>query len=273
MHGNASSQHEGQFLIPNLCPLGVALYCFDFAGCGASGGDFISLGHFETMDVQYLIENLIVSFGLGPFVLWGRSMGAATALLVRHPHVIGRIVDSAFSSIPDVCEAIALKLHMPSIFLPAALLFLKLTVLGRADFDLGTVSPLNSAKQPGAVPMLMCHAVDDEFIPISQGEAIFEAYSNPDKKLMRVSGGHNGRRSLGWIDEACRFALRLFGLDAHNFKAVRFVGVHGADQHFKSYDDLLRFMNTRGSRDSDIDSPIVERELSHIPDGGRIDSV
>jgi pimeloyl-ACP methyl ester carboxylesterase len=101
MHGNASSQWEGQFLIPNLCPRGIAVFCFDFAGCGASDGEFISLGHFETMDVEFLLQSLLETFRLGPFVLWGRSMGAATSLLVRHPAVVGIVVDSAYTSIPD----------------------------------------------------------------------------------------------------------------------------------------------------------------------------
>jgi pimeloyl-ACP methyl ester carboxylesterase len=44
LHGNASSQLEGQFLVPNLCPRGVFVFCFDFAGCGCSDGDYVSLG-------------------------------------------------------------------------------------------------------------------------------------------------------------------------------------------------------------------------------------
>jgi fermentation-respiration switch protein FrsA (DUF1100 family) len=125
---------------------------------------------------------------------------------------------------------------------------------------------LDSAKQSGAIPLLICHAVDDEFIPIAQGKAIFHAYAEPDKKFIRLRGGHNGRRPLSWIEEACRFAFRLFGFDAGNFKAVRFVGMHDADQHFKSYNDLLRFMNTKGTHNSEVDSPIVEAGRAHEPD-------
>jgi esterase/lipase len=37
--------------------------------------------------------------------------------------------------------------------------------------------------------MVMCHAADDEFIPIEQARWIFDAYSNSDKKLVVGGGG------------------------------------------------------------------------------------
>jgi pimeloyl-ACP methyl ester carboxylesterase len=266
MHGNASSQHEGLFLIPNICKYGVALYCFDFAGCGESDGDFISLGHFETMDLHDLIGQLILSFNLGPFVLWGRSMGAAVALMCTHTAIKARVVDSSYTSVPDVIASIAQFLKMPGIFVPAAVWFLKRTIAGKADFDLSKISPLKSARrcQP-AVPLLICHASDDQFIPLSQDERIQRAYAHPDKDLVVVEGGHNGKRPLSWIERACKFCMDNLGVTSEGFEAVRFVGLHQVDQHFKSYDDLLRFMNKNGTVDTDVDSPVVQ---GMIKDGG-----
>jgi pimeloyl-ACP methyl ester carboxylesterase len=266
MHGNASSQHEGQFLIPNLCPRGIAVYCFDFAGCGASGGDFISLGHFERIDVEFIIQFLVESFRLGPFVLWGRSMGAATAVLVQHPYVVGKIVDSGYTSIPDVVTAIAKKLRLPSFLLPAALFFLKRTIVGKADFDLSTVSPLESARGPDTVPVRFCHAADDEFIPIEQGETLFMAYAHPDKKFLRVVGGHNGRRPLDWIENGCLFIFGLFGIKAPGYRPVRFDGMYDADAHFKSYDDLLNFLSTQGPDDTKVDSTSIAHQTGQSPE-------
>jgi hypothetical protein len=191
-------------------------------------------------------------------------MGAATTLLVDSPKVVGRIADSPFSSIPDVCSAIARKLGMPSFFLPAALLFLKSSVHGKADFDLSTVSPLHAAEKPNTIPLLMCHAEDDEFIPLSQSEALLKAYSNPNKKLLVCHGGHNGRRSLGWIGEACQFAFNLLNVEAHDFKAVRAIGLHQPDEHFRSYEDLLAFANVRSRHTSDEASPLIEDPMPHL---------
>ena len=121
LHGYASSQLEGQFLVPNLCKYGVFVYCFDFAGCGCSGGNYVSLGFYEKEDTEFIIDQLHTQLNLGPFILWGRSMGAATALLVDHPLVIGRISDSSFTSIPDMCAAIEKAYRLPPIFIPLSL--------------------------------------------------------------------------------------------------------------------------------------------------------
>jgi hypothetical protein len=104
LHCNASSQCEGQFLIANLCLRGIALFCFDFAGCGRSGAAHVSLGYFELIDVQFLIDSLAL----------GQSMAAATALLVQHPLVGGKIVDSAFTSISEMIAAVARRLGVPA---------------------------------------------------------------------------------------------------------------------------------------------------------------
>jgi pimeloyl-ACP methyl ester carboxylesterase len=250
LHGNVSCQSEGQFLIQNVCPRGVALYLFEFSACGASGGQYISLGHFERQDVNHLLSQLEATFGLGPFVLWGRSMGASTAILLNHPSVVGKIIDSSFTTIPDVIASIASYLNVWPILMPAAVFFLRQTILARAHFDIRGVSPLERCWAPDNVPMVMCHAEDDEFIPIEQGLRLFDAYSNPNKRMVVVRGGHNGRRSLRWIGEACKFAFEMLGIGTELFKAVRFEGMDDEEQHFRSYAEMVRFVNERAERDA-----------------------
>jgi pimeloyl-ACP methyl ester carboxylesterase len=258
MHGNASSQHEGQFLIPNVCPRGIAVYYFDWAGCGASDGDIVSLGYFEKGDLEYAITFLHDSFRLGPFVLWGRSMGAATAILADHPLVFGKIIDSAYTSIPDLVTAIATRMGVPSFLRPSVLWFLKTLIGRKGGFDLSAVSPLACCHHPNNVPLLVTHARDDEFIPIEQDEKIFAAYSNPDKRFIECDGGHNARRPLVWIGDGCRFVMRMLGISDEGFTPVRFVGMQNADQIFQSYDDLIRFAERYGARNTAIDSPFMQ---------------
>jgi hypothetical protein len=247
MHGNASSQLEGQFLIPNLCPKGIAVYCFDFVGCGASDGDYVSLGHYESIDTDFLIRHLAETFGFGPFFLWGRSMGAGAALLVRHPLVAGRILDSAYVSISGICEATAHKIKVPSIFIPGAELILKVAVQSRASFDLTKVCPLDSARAPGNPPCVIGHAHDDAFIPFAQGDQIFREYSNADKTFVTLAGGHNGKRPLSWIGEGCRFVMRILNIDATGYQPTRLNEIRDAEDHFMSYEDLLHFMGSHAA--------------------------
>lgn len=77
------------------------MLCFDFAGCGNSEGEFISLGWFERDDVAMIIDHLRDSRRVSTVALWGRSMGAATALLHadRDPSIAGLVLDSPFSDL------------------------------------------------------------------------------------------------------------------------------------------------------------------------------
>jgi pimeloyl-ACP methyl ester carboxylesterase len=238
LHGNASSQLEGQFLVPNLCPHAVFLFCFDFAGCGNSGGEFVSLGWYERQDTELLIEILSKSFGFGPFVLWGRSMGASTALLVDHPKVVGRVSDSAFTSIPEMCAAIAASVHLPNCFLGAVNWFLQKKVLTAASFDITMVAPIdvNHSKE---VPALFGHSEKDQFIPFEQCRRLYEHYQSDRKYIMILPGGHNSRRTSDWLHLGVTFCFEQFGLSIPDPEIFSGRTLHTADAHFENFQEMI----------------------------------
>lgn len=215
LHGNASSQLEGQFLVPNLCKYGIFVCCFDFAGCGCSGGDYVSLGYFEKEDTEFLLDQLHKHFNLGPFILWGRSMGAATSLLVDYPLVLGRISDSSFTSVPDMCSAIATSMHLPSFFVPAVIWFLQKQVIQHANFDIAEVSPISIQRQ-NEVPCVFGHAEEDQFIPFEQCRRLYDNYPCKSKFLMELPGGHNSKRKKNWIRLGVSFILDNFCIEVKN---------------------------------------------------------
>lgn len=88
LHGNASARVE---VLPNLSFLLAELGVFgvvglDFTGSGKSDGDWVSLGYYERVDLECMLHYLKRVYG-GPdgtdleIILWGRSMGASTALM------------------------------------------------------------------------------------------------------------------------------------------------------------------------------------------------
>ncbi len=84
LHGNSSSRAEAvktQVLKAALAAGAGGVAAFDFAGCGRSSGEYVSLGWFESQDCALVVRELREKHGVGPVVLWGRSMGAVTALL------------------------------------------------------------------------------------------------------------------------------------------------------------------------------------------------
>jgi hypothetical protein len=234
LHGNASSQLEGQFLVPNLCPHGIFVFCWDFAGSGCSGGDYVSLGWYEREDTEFLLNVLIKSFQFGPFILWGRSMGAATALLVKHPRVLARVSDSSFTSIPDMCAAIAASMHLPQMFMSGALWFLKKKVLAAANFSIDDVAPI-AVENANEVPAVFGHAEKDQFIPFEQCRRLYEHYASDRKYLMVLPGGHNSRRKIEWIQLGVCFCFEQLGLSIPDPQFSEARCLQKADCHFQSF--------------------------------------
>lgn len=66
-----------QFVQPVL-DQGWNLCLFDFTGSGLSEGEFISMGYYESMDLQAVVS-VVLKEGNSSVSLWGRSMGAATS--------------------------------------------------------------------------------------------------------------------------------------------------------------------------------------------------
>jgi pimeloyl-ACP methyl ester carboxylesterase len=213
LHGNTSSQLEAQFLVPNLCPYGVFVASFDFAGCGCSDGEYISLGKHEHEDAEFVIHSLSRIFGFGPFVVWGRSMGAATTLLVNHPKVVGRVCDSPFTSVRDVCKDLGKRVGVPKMIVNMALRRLRKKVLSKANFDFSETAPIATENGDLEVPVLFGHAAEDTVIPFEHSKRLYEHYANPDKILMKLPGGHNTRRDEIWIRFGVGFCLGSLHVD------------------------------------------------------------
>lgn len=238
LHGNASSQLEGRFLIPNFCPRGVLVCCFDFAGCGRSDGDFWTLGFHEKDDVELLMNELHVSFNVNRFFLWGRSMGAGTSVMVRSPWLKGIIVDSGYSNVPELLKFIGGS-KVPGCLLPGGLWVFCRMIKNIAGFDPRKLKPVEWALE-GHVPAVFGHSRGDMFVPYDQGRELFDAYECPDKHWMDLLGGHNARRSDQWIRKCIEFVLERSGISyEENMTILRTTEIH-EDDHFSSFETMIQ---------------------------------
>ena len=136
MHGNSSARLEGLAQLSVVLSLGVSFFAFDFAGSGLSEGEYVSLGAFEKDDLKVVVEYLRASGTVSTIALWGRSMGATTALLhgERDPSIAGMVLDSAFSDLTALAEEMVDKgrqqgLFAPSLIVNIAIRFIRSSVL------------------------------------------------------------------------------------------------------------------------------------------------
>jgi pimeloyl-ACP methyl ester carboxylesterase len=80
----------------------MAVCKFDFAGCGLSEGEYITLGPRETRDTLLVIKYIRENFRVDKLFLWGRSMGAVAAIMLASEHpeeVVALVLDSPFSDL------------------------------------------------------------------------------------------------------------------------------------------------------------------------------
>ena len=91
LHGNASSRCEAIPAVKLLLPEDITVFCLDLSGSGKSEGEYISLGWYERDDVQTVVDYLRGTGNVATIGLWGRSMGAVTALMHsdRDPSIAG----------------------------------------------------------------------------------------------------------------------------------------------------------------------------------------
>jgi pimeloyl-ACP methyl ester carboxylesterase len=149
-----------------LLPQNITMFCFDFPGCGNSEGEYISLGWWERDDIAVIIEHLRAQRRVSTVALWGRSMGAATALLHadRDPSIAGIVLDSPFSDLSKlVNELVYHYTKLPSFLVSPLLKLVSNSIMVKADFDIYNLSPINHVRN-SFIPALFATGSDDNFI-------------------------------------------------------------------------------------------------------------
>jgi hypothetical protein len=190
----------------HLLPMGVGVLAFDAAGSGLSDGDWVTLGAREAEDLACVVRHLRASGAVSTLAVWGRSMGAVTALLFAAADAdaqeeagaaasangngndsssasasAGRlcavVCDSPFARLSDLVLEIvrSQKLPVPPVLLKGALALMRGTVRRKAGFDLREASPLDAVPRC-RVPCVFGHALADSFIPVSHSERLAAAY-------------------------------------------------------------------------------------------------
>jgi alpha-beta hydrolase superfamily lysophospholipase len=166
MHGNSSSRLEALEAAPYLLPSNISLFCFDFAGCGNSEGEYISLGWYERDDLNIIVEYLRKERRVSTIGLWGRSMGSVTALLHgdRDPSIAGMVLDSPFSNMKILVNELAKQYtKIPSLLVSGALKLVRSTIKSKANFDIHDLSPIDHVGEC-FIPALFACATGDDFI-------------------------------------------------------------------------------------------------------------
>jgi len=212
LHGNCSSRCETYSVLPFLLWHGLTVFSLDFSGSGLSDGDYISLGWHEEQDLRVVLEHLRKDPCVASVGLWGRSMGAATAVLrcSKGEQLAACVLDTPFSSLSLVAKELVQSFcPVPNVLVNAGLDTLRSEVLSKADFDLHDLEPAEFARE-ATCPALLAFAEDDGFVQPHHTRRVYDAWAG-EKRLFTFTGGHNAPRPEWFLQEASRFlAQKLY---------------------------------------------------------------
>lgn len=209
LHGNCSSRLEVFDVLPVLLSRGLAVFCLDLSGSGWSDGEYISLGHYEEQDLKCVLDYLRESGQTRAVGLWGRSMGAAAAVLRASDdgNLAACVLDSPFSDLKVVIEEYVNRryLSLPTWMMSAGLELLRSEVESRAEFNPLELSPVRRAGK-ATCPALFGVAADDSFILPHHTQDLHNAWGG-ERELRHFTGGHGGKRPRWFLEEASDFLL------------------------------------------------------------------
>ena len=170
-HGNAGniSHRLDSLLLFNS--LGLSVFIFDYRGYGASEGRPSEKGLYRDAMAawRYLTEKRAIPGD--EIILFGRSLGGAVAAYLAAEHAaMGVVLESTFTSVPDL----------------AAELYPWLPVRWLSRYHYNTLERMSSMRNP----VMIAHSRNDEIIPFRHGRLLFERVPEP-KRFLELNGDHN----------------------------------------------------------------------------------
>lgn len=199
-----------------------------------SEGKYISLGYHEQDDVATVLAYLKSTDTVSNICLWGRSMGAVTALMytakaeerraegeegVMVPATL--VLDSPFASllklIPEVVDSADGKgQYIKQIpkkvvggLLGLGIPILRKAIKARAEFDISDLEPIAMAPKC-SVPAIFIQGRNDTLVRPHHTQLLHEAYGSKVKRRIMIEGGHNTGRSSLCFEEISSFLFSSF---------------------------------------------------------------
>ena len=180
---------------------GFGLCCCDFSGSGCSEGEFVTLGYNESEDLK-LIVSLIIDSGLSDSIfLWGRSMGAVTALLYtiknRTNNIKGLILDSPYSNLRNLAIELAQNsIKLPKFMISPIIDNIDKVIKKKANFGLPQMDLIALLKKTGPlnIPAYFITSLNDTVVPAYHIEEL-KKYWGPEAIIKYITLKHYENRS------------------------------------------------------------------------------
>lgn len=171
-HGNAGNISHRVHNLVLLNRIGLSVLIFDYPGFGRSSGRPLEAGIYGSAHAAY--RHLREERGIPDkrIVFFGRSLGAAAALeLAAGGRGRALIMESGFTDLHQMGRHLYPMLPMPS----------------RLKRKYPNAQRLTSLR----MPLLIIHGADDQLVPVSMAQRLFELARRPKDLYLVPGAGHN----------------------------------------------------------------------------------
>jgi fermentation-respiration switch protein FrsA (DUF1100 family) len=152
---------------------GYGVLAWDFRAHGASGGDLVTLGYHETLDVEAALAYALAQPDVEHIGGWGGSMGAVTMIraAARHAEIEALVADSPFVTLEDEMD---LRVPYP-LLNPLIRAFAERETGLRLDM----VRPVDEIRLISPRPVFIIQGLGDAMVPPDSAELLYAAAGEP----------------------------------------------------------------------------------------------
>ena len=181
-HGYGDRRSEDFYAL--FAEHGYGVLAWDFRGHSESGGELVTLGYYEMLDVEAALAYALAQPDVTHIGGWGGSMGAVTMIraTAQRPEIEALVADSPFAALED-----ELDLRVPFPLLNPLIRFfaeretgLHLDLVRPVD-DIGLISPR---------PVFLIQGMGDTMVPLDSAQRLYEAAGEPRELWIEPGAPH-----------------------------------------------------------------------------------
>ena len=189
-HGFGDNQAQMLPYAAFLVRQGFSILTYDMRSRGSSGGDAVTFGGLESLDLSSAVDYLMTRSDVDRDRIgaMGVSLGGATTILAAasDSRIKAVVDDSGFSDVPSaVRNSFEHFIRLPPVlFAPMTVFIARL----RTGIDMNRISPVDVIARISPRPVLIIHCMTDKVLLPDNSERNFRAAGEP-KYFWRIPAG------------------------------------------------------------------------------------
>jgi fermentation-respiration switch protein FrsA (DUF1100 family) len=152
---------------------GYGVVAWDFRAHGKSGGEFTSLGYYETLDAKAALDFALAQSGVEHVGAWGGSMGAVTMIraTAQYLQIEALIADSPFVTLEEEMD-----LRIP---FPVMSSLIQFFAEREAGISVNDVRPVDDMASISPRPVFIIQGMGDKMVPLESAQRLYDAAGDP----------------------------------------------------------------------------------------------